>query len=178
MEAGAHPERHRLVVGDTLKPAGLENAKGIISDNSFKDPTDPQWLNDAGYKRWLSFMDKYYPDGDKTDQQTVYGCSIAETTVQMLKQCGADLTRENVMKQAANLHDLKLPMLLPGIVINTSPTDFALIKQAQMRRFDGERYVPFGPVLPGGIGDPGKLSRPGRDRRRLFGAAESRRLGR
>ncbi len=134
-------------VGATLKPAGLENAKGIISDNSFKDPTDPQWLNDAGYKGWVSFMDKYYPDGDKTDQQTVYGYSIAATTVQMLKQCGDDLTRESVMKQAANLHDLELPMLLPGIVINTSATNFEPIRQAQMRRFDGERYVPFGPVL-------------------------------
>jgi branched-chain amino acid transport system substrate-binding protein len=139
-------------VGATLKPAGFENAKGIISDNSFKDPTDPQWLNDAGYKQWLSFMDKYYPDGDKTDQQTVYGYSIAQTTVQVLKQCGDDLTRENVMKQAANQRNFELPMLLPGIVINTSATDFQMIKQAQMRRFDGERYVPFGPVLPGGIG--------------------------
>ena len=137
-------------VGATLKPAGLENAKGIISDNSFKDPTDPQWLNDAGYKQWLAFMDKYYPNGDKTDNQTVYGYSIAQTTVQVLKQCGDDLTRENVMKQAANLHNFELPMLLPGIVINTSPTDFQLIKQAQMRRFNGERYVPFGPVLSGG----------------------------
>ncbi len=139
-------------VGATLKPAGLENARGIISDNSFKDPTDPQWLNDAGYKQWLSFMEKYYPNGDKTDQQTVYGYSIAETTVQVLKRCGDDLTRENVMQQSANLHGLELPMLLPGIVINTSPTDFAPIKQAQMRRFDGERYVPFGTVLSGGIG--------------------------
>ncbi len=138
-------------VGATLKPAGLENAKGIISDNSFKDPTDPQWLNDAGYKQWLSFMDKYYPNGDKTDQQTVYGYSIAETTVQVLKQCGDDLTRENVMKQAANLRGLELPMLLPGIVINTSVTNFAPIRQAQMRRFDGQRYVPFGPVLSGGM---------------------------
>jgi branched-chain amino acid transport system substrate-binding protein len=139
-------------VGATLKPAGLENAKGIISDNSFKDPTDPQWLNDAGYKQWVSFMDNYYSNGDKTDLQTVYGYSIAETTVQVLKQCGDDLTRENVMKQAANLHGLELPMLLPSIVINTSPTDFASIKQAQMRRFDGERYVPFGPVLSGEVG--------------------------
>jgi branched-chain amino acid transport system substrate-binding protein len=138
-------------VGATLKPAGLENAKGIISDNSFKDPTDPQWLNDAGYKQWLSFMDKYYPEGDKTDNQTVYGYSIAETTVQVLKQCGDDLTRENVMKQIANLRGLELPMLLPGIVINNSPTDFAAIKQAQMRRFNGERYVPFGPVLSGAM---------------------------
>ncbi len=139
-------------VGVTLKPAGFEYAKGIISDNSFKDPTDPHWLNDAGYKQWGSFMDKYYPNGDKTDQQTVYGYSIAETTVQMLKQCGDDLSRENVMKQAANLHGFELPMLLPGIVINTSATNFAPIRQAQMRRFDGERYVPFGPVLSGAIG--------------------------
>ena len=136
-------------VGATLKPAGLENAKGIISDNSFKDPTDPQWRNDAGYKQWVAFMDKYYPDGDKTDNQTVYGYSIGQTTVQMLKQCGDDLTRENVMKQAASLHNFELPMLLPGIAINTSPTDFAPIKQAQMRRFNGERYVPFGPILSG-----------------------------
>jgi branched-chain amino acid transport system substrate-binding protein len=139
-------------VGATLKPAGFENAKGIISDNSFKDPTDPQWLSDTGYKQWLSFMDKYYPDGDKTDQQTVYGYSIAQTTVQVLKQCGDDLTRENVMKQAANQRNFELPMLLPGVVINTSATDFQMIKQAQMRRFDGERYVPFGPVLLGGVG--------------------------
>jgi branched-chain amino acid transport system substrate-binding protein len=139
-------------VGATLKPAGLENAKGLISDNSFKDPTDPQWQNDAGYKEWVSFMDKYYPNGDKTDQQNVYGQSIAATTVQMLKQCGDDLSRENVMKQAASLHNLELPMLLPGIAINTSATNFAPIKQAQMRSFDGERYVPFGPVLIGAVG--------------------------
>jgi branched-chain amino acid transport system substrate-binding protein len=97
-------------------------------------------------------MNKYYPNGDQTDSQNVYGSSIAATTVQVLKQCGDDLTRENVMKQAANLHDLELPMLLPGILINTSPTNFAPIRQAQMRRFDGERYVPFGPVLTGAIG--------------------------
>jgi branched-chain amino acid transport system substrate-binding protein len=139
-------------VGAALKPAGLENAKGLVSDSSFKDPTDPQWFNDAGYKEWLAFMDKYYPDGDKTDNQTVYGHSIAATTIQLLKQCGDELTRENVMRQAANLHDLKLPMLLPGIAINTSPTNFASIRQAQMRRFNGERYVPFGPILSGAVG--------------------------
>ena len=139
-------------VAAALKPAGLENAKGIISDNSFKDPTDPQWQTDEGYKWWVSFMDKYYPRGDKTDNQNVYGPSIAATTVQVLKQCGDELTRENVMKQAANLRHLELPMLLPGITINTSPTNFAPIRQAQMRRFDGERYIPFGPVLSGTIG--------------------------
>jgi branched-chain amino acid transport system substrate-binding protein len=139
-------------VGATLKPAGLEYAKGIITTNSFKDATDPQWQNDGGYKEWASFMDKYYPNGDKSDSQTVYGPSIAATTVQMLKQCGDDLSRENVMKQAANLHDLVLPMLLPGILVNTSPSNFAPIRQAQMRRFDGERYVSFGPVLNGAVG--------------------------
>jgi branched-chain amino acid transport system substrate-binding protein len=139
-------------VGATLKPAGLENAKGIISDNSFKDPTDPEWKTDAGYKAWLAFMDQYYPDGDKTDNQTVYGYSIAQTMVQVLKQCGNDLTRENVMKQAASQHGFSLPMLLPGIEINTSPSNFQMIRQAQMRRFDGERYVPFGPVLSGEVG--------------------------
>jgi branched-chain amino acid transport system substrate-binding protein len=96
-------------------------------------------------------MDKYYPSGDKSDNATVYGQSIAETTVQVVKQCGDELTRENVMKQAANLHNLELPMLLPGITINTSPTNFAPIRQAQMRRFDGRRYVPFGPILTGTI---------------------------
>jgi branched-chain amino acid transport system substrate-binding protein len=136
-------------VGATLKPAGLENAKGIISDTSFKDTTDPQWLNDVGYKQWAAFMDKYYPDGDKTDNQTVYGYSMAQTTVQVLKQCGDELTRENVMKQCASMHNFELPMVLPGIAINTSATDFQMIKQSQMRRFNGERYVPFGPVLSG-----------------------------
>ena len=139
-------------VGVTLKPAGLENAKGIITSNSFKDATDPAWQSDAGYKEWASFMDKYYPTGDKSDGQTVYGHSIAATTVQVLKQCGDDLTRENVMKQAASLHDFALPMLLPGITINTSPTNFAPIRQGQLRRFDGERYVPFGPILSGAVG--------------------------
>jgi len=139
-------------VGVTLKPAGLENAKGIVTDNSFKDPTDPEWHNDTGYKWWASFMDKYYPHGDRADLQNVYGPSIAATTVQMLKQCGDDLTRESVMKQAANLRNLELPMLLPGITINTSPSDFAPIKQVQMKRFDGERFRPFGPVLTGALG--------------------------
>ena len=156
-EIGWKPPLHILngiasSVGVTLKPAGLEYCKDIISDNSFKDPTDPQWKDDAGFKWWVSFMDKYYPSGDKSDQQNVYGQSIGQTTVEMLKQCGDELTRENVMKQAANLHDLSLPMLLPGIAINTSPSNFAPIRQAQMRRFDGERYVPFGPVLSGSIG--------------------------
>jgi len=119
-------------VGATLKPAGLEISKGVVSDFYLKDPTDPQWKDDPGFKAWLAFMDKYYPDGDKSDSGNLYGPSIAATTVQVLRQCGDELTRENVMKQAANLHDFTTPLLLPGVKINTSPTDFAPIKQVQM----------------------------------------------
>jgi len=139
-------------VAATLKPAGLENSKGIVSDFYLKDPTDPEWQNDAGYKWWVGFMDKYYPEGDKTDVNNVYGPSNAATVVQVLKQCGDELTRENVMRQAANLHTFSLPMLLPGITINTSPTDFAPVKQVQMARFDGQRWQLFGPVLTGAVG--------------------------
>jgi ABC-type branched-subunit amino acid transport system substrate-binding protein len=139
-------------VGATLKPAGLENAKGIISDFYLKDPTDPKWQNDPGYKGWIAFMDKYYPDGDKTDANSVFGPSDAATVIQVLKQCGNDLTRDNVMKQVASLHNFTVPMLLPGIAINTSPTDFAPVKQVQMARFDGQRWQLFGPLLKGEIG--------------------------
>jgi branched-chain amino acid transport system substrate-binding protein len=138
-------------VAATLKPAGFENAKDIVSDFYLKDPTDPQWQADQGYKDWLAFMDKYYPEGDKTDGGNVYGPSNAQTVVQVLKQCGDELTRENVMKQAANLHDFRVPMLLPGIMINTSPTDFAPVKQIQMARFDGERWGLFGPLISGAV---------------------------
>ncbi len=138
-------------VAATLKPAGLENAKDLISDFYLKDPTDPQWKDDAGYKGWSAFMDKYYPEGDKSDAGNVYGPSVSQTVVQVLKQCGDELTRENVMKQAASLHDFTVPMLLPGIKINTSPTDFAPIKQVQMARFDGERWQLFGPLITGKV---------------------------
>jgi branched-chain amino acid transport system substrate-binding protein len=138
-------------VAATLKPAGLEISKGIVSDFYLKDPTDPEWQNDAGYKWWVGFMDKYYPSGDKTDAGNVYGPSNAATIVHVLKQCGDDLTRENVMKQAASLHDFTVPMLLPGITINTSPTDFAPVKQVQMGRFDGERWRLFGPLITGAV---------------------------
>ena len=135
----------------TLKPAGLENAVGLVSDFYLKDPTDPQWKDDAGYKSWVGFMDKYYSDGDKTDSLNVYGPSNAATVVQVLKQCGDELTRENVMKQAASLHDFTVPMLLPGIKINTSATDFAPVKQVQMGRFDGTQWKLFGGLLTGAV---------------------------
>jgi branched-chain amino acid transport system substrate-binding protein len=139
-------------VGSVLKPAGLEHSKGILSTYYLKDPNDPQWKDDAGFKEWQAFMDKYHPDGDRTSSFTVYGYTVAQTMVQVLKQCGDDLTRANVMKQAASLHDLKFGMLLPGIAINTGPDDFYPIEQMQMQRFDGEHWVPIGPVLSGALG--------------------------
>jgi branched-chain amino acid transport system substrate-binding protein len=139
-------------VAATLKPAGLENATGLVSDFYLKDPTDPRWNDDEGFKWWVGFMNKYYPEGDKTDAGNVYGPSNAATVVQVLKQCGDELTRENVMKQAANLHDFTVPMLLPGIKINTSPSDFAPVKQVQMGRFNGKQWELFGSLLGGSVG--------------------------
>jgi ABC-type branched-subunit amino acid transport system substrate-binding protein len=136
-------------VAATLRPAGLQNTVGIVSDFFEKDPTDPQWQVDPGYNDWVAFMDKYYPGGDKADVLNVAGPAVAQTFIQVLKQCGDDLARENIIRQAANLHDLALPMLLPGITINTSPTDFAPIKQIRMARFDGQRWQLFGPLISG-----------------------------
>jgi branched-chain amino acid transport system substrate-binding protein len=139
-------------VGAALRPAGLDNAKGILSAGWGKDPTDSTWRNDPALKEWLVFMDKYYPDGDKTSAYAVGSYLAAQTLVQVLKQCGDNLTRENVMKQAANLRDLELGMLLPGIKINTGPNDFVPLKQMQMMRFNGERWEMFGPLMNGEVG--------------------------
>ena len=135
-----------------IKPAGFDNAQGILSAGYSKDATDPAWANDPEFKAWSAFMDKYYPDGDRSNSSTVVGYAVAETVVQVLKQCGDDLTRENVMKQAASLKDLRVGMLLPGITINTGPNDFAPLKQMQMMRFAGERWQLFGPILTGNVG--------------------------
>ena len=134
-------------VANTLRPAGLENCKGIISTFWLKDPTDPTWKNDAGYQQWFAFMDKWHPQGDKSDVVNAQAYTASQLLVRVLKQCGDHLTRENLMRQAANVHNLALPMLLPGISINTSPTDFHPIKQARMARFNGERWELFGHVL-------------------------------
>jgi branched-chain amino acid transport system substrate-binding protein len=136
-------------VATVLKPAGFENSQGILSTAYYKDPTDPTWKDDPAYKEWLAFMDKYYPDGDKTNNFTVYGYLVAQTFVQVVKQAGDDLTRENVMRQAASLKNFQLGMLLAGITINTGPTDFAPIKQMQMEKFGGEKWELFGPVFSG-----------------------------
>jgi branched-chain amino acid transport system substrate-binding protein len=138
-------------IGGVLKPAGLENSVGILSTYYLKDATDPGIKDDPGYKDWLAFMDKYFAEGDKTSSFTVYGYTVAQTLAQVLKQCGDNLTRENVMKQAASLKDLDLGMLLPGIKINTSATDFYPIQQMQMQRFDGHRWERIGPVMSGDL---------------------------
>ena len=139
-------------VAGVLKPAGLQNAKGIISTAYLKDPTDPTWKDDPGVKAWRAFMDKYYPTGNQSDQNNVYGYAVAQTLVQVLKQCGDDLTRENVMRQAANLKDLSVDVLLPGIKINTSPDDFFPIEQMQLMKFDGATWHLFGDVITGEVG--------------------------
>jgi branched-chain amino acid transport system substrate-binding protein len=138
-----------ISVGAVIKPAGMENAKGLISAAYLKDPTDPAWKDDAGMNQWRAFMAKYMPDADLSDQGTVFGYGVASTLWQVLKQCGTDFSRTNIMKQAANLQDLELPVLLPGIKINTSPTNYHPIRQMQLTRWTGEHFELFGPVLQG-----------------------------
>jgi branched-chain amino acid transport system substrate-binding protein len=135
-----------------IKPAGLENAQDIISSQYLKDPTDPQWKNDAGMKEWNAFLDKYYPEADRTDANVMYGYTVAQGLVHVLKNCGNDLTRENVMKQAASIKDLELGGLLPGIKVNTSATDFAPLSQLQLVKFKGETWGRFGDILSSDVG--------------------------
>jgi len=134
-------------VATVMKPAGLEKSVGIISGAYLKDPTDSHWENDPGLKEWLEFMKRYYPEGDVTDLYYVYAYATAQTMVQVLKQCGDDLTRENLMRQAANLKDHELSILIPGIRINTSPHDHSPVEQMQLQRFDGKQWVLFGEIL-------------------------------
>jgi branched-chain amino acid transport system substrate-binding protein len=136
-----------ISIATVLQPAGLEKSVGLISSGYIKDPNDPSWKDEKATKDYLAFMKKYYPDGAPEDINNVYGYSVAQTLVPVLKQCGDDLTRENIIRQAANLKDLELPMLLPGIRINTSPTDFYPIEQAQLIRFDGKTWVRFGELM-------------------------------
>jgi ABC-type branched-subunit amino acid transport system substrate-binding protein len=134
-------------VSTTLKPAGLDISKGIISTNYGKDPGDPQWKDDPGIKAYFAFMDKYYPDGDKLNTANTYGYSTSELLVYILRQCGDDLTRENIMRQATSLKNFKGSLSLPGMVSNTSPTDYRINKQMQMMKFNGERWELFGPII-------------------------------
>jgi branched-chain amino acid transport system substrate-binding protein len=134
-------------VGAVLQPAGLEASKGVISVNYGKDPLDPTWKDDAGMKRYFDFMAKYFPDGDKNSNFNVYGYANAQLLTRVLDMCGDNLTRENVMKQAASLKNVTGDTSLPGMSINTSPTDYRVNKQLQMMKFNGERWELFGPIL-------------------------------
>ena len=136
-------------IATVLKPAGLEKSKGLITGYYGKDPTDKKWADDAGLKQWKEFAGKYLSANDFNDANAAYGFSAAGTMVQTLKQCGDDLSRENIMKQAANLKNLQLPMMLPGQLINTSPTNFSPIRQLQLATFDGESWQLFGDLLEG-----------------------------
>ena len=135
-----------------MKPAGFENAQGIISSAYMKDATDPQWKDDAGMKAFDEFLAKYYPEGNRIDGNVMFGYTVSQGLVQVLKACGDDLTRENVMKQAANIKNLELGGLLPGIKANTSATDFAPISQLQLMKFKGENWELFGDVISGDVG--------------------------
>jgi branched-chain amino acid transport system substrate-binding protein len=139
-------------IGGVITPAGPENAQGIISSAYLKDPTDPQWKNDAGMKAWNEFLDKYFPEANRTDASVIYGYTVTQTLVHVLKQCGDNLTRENVMKQAASVMDLELGGLLPGIKVNTSATDFAPLSQLQLMRFKGDTWERFGDIISADVG--------------------------
>jgi branched-chain amino acid transport system substrate-binding protein len=134
-------------LGTVLKPAGLDASKGLITALYMKEVTDPQWKNDKGFQDWIAFMKKYYPEGALDDQANGFGYNVAILMTQVLKQCGNDLSRENIMRQAANVKNFELPLLLPGIKVNTSPTDHAPIEEEQLAKFDGERWALFGEVI-------------------------------
>src|ERR1700760_3077239 len=139
-------------IGAVMKPAGFDASQDIISSQYLKDPTDPQWKDDPGMKGWNAFLDKYYPEADRSDASVMYAWTVAQGLVHVLKNCGNDLTRENIMKQAAAIKDLVLPGLLPGIKVNTSPTDFAPISAVQLERFKGQTWERFGDIISADVG--------------------------
>jgi branched-chain amino acid transport system substrate-binding protein len=139
-------------IGSVITPAGKENAQGIISSNYLKDPTDPQWKTDAGMKAWHEFLDKYFPEANRTDASVMYAYTVTQGIVHVLKACGDNLTRENIMKQAASIKDLELGGLLPGIKVNTSATDFAPLAQLRLMRFKGDTWDLFGDIISAEVG--------------------------
>ena len=139
-------------IGSVMKPAGFENGQDIVSANYAKDPTDPQWANDAGMKNFDAFLQKYIPEANRTDGSVIFGYNTAQTMEIVLKAAGDNLTRENMMKQAASLKGVQLEGLLPGIKLNTSATDFAPIEQLQLMKFKGDKWELFGDVLSGELG--------------------------
>jgi len=134
-------------IANALRPAGLANSAGVISTSFLKDADDTTWKEDPSIKAWLAFMGKYYPDGDREDSYAIFGYAAAETLVQVLSQCGDDLSRENIMRQAASLKNYRSPIILPGIAINTGPADFHPIKQMRLVQFDGNAWQPIGDVI-------------------------------
>jgi branched-chain amino acid transport system substrate-binding protein len=138
-----------ISVGSVMKPAGPENGIGIISAGYLKDPTDPTWKDDAGMKEWRDFMTKYMPGADQTDGSYIAAYGLSKTMLQVLKQCNGNFTRENIMKQVASLHNVENPIVLPGIKINTSPTNFHPIRAMQLQKWDGKTWVLFGDVIAG-----------------------------
>jgi branched-chain amino acid transport system substrate-binding protein len=139
-------------IGSVIQPAGPQNAQGIISSTYLKDPTDPQWKNDAGMKAWNEFLDKYYPEANRADASVMYAYTVAQGLVHVLKACGDNLTRENIMKQAASIKGLELGGLVPGIKVNTSATNFAPIAQLQLMKFNGDKWDLFGEIISGDVG--------------------------
>ncbi len=139
-------------IGSVMKPAGFDNSQGIISSAYFKDPNDPQWKNDAGMKAWNEFLDKYFPEANRADASVMYGYNVAQGLVHVLKACGDDLTRANIMKQAASIRDLELGGLLPGVKVNTSASNFAPISQLQLMKFNGDKWDLFGDIISGDVG--------------------------
>ena len=133
--------------GSVLVPAGLDKSVGLLTLQYYKDPNDPQWKDDPAMLEWRAFMGRHYRDGDPKDASNLYAYLTAQTMVHVLKACGNDLTRENLMRQAANIKNLKLPLLLPGMALNTTPTDFFLVKQGQLAKFTGTQWQGFGDVL-------------------------------
>ena len=139
-------------IGSVIVPAGMDNAQGIISSAYLKDTSDPQWKNDAGMKTFDEFLTKYYPEGNRIDASVMYGYTVAQGLVHVLKACGDDLTRENIMKQAASINGLELGGLLPGIKVQTSATDFAPLSQLQLEKFEGKKWELFGDIVSGDVG--------------------------
>jgi branched-chain amino acid transport system substrate-binding protein len=141
-----------ISIGAVMKPAGFENSQGIISSIYLKDPTDPQWKDDPATKAWNAFLDKYYPEANRADASVMYAYIVAQGMEHVLKACGNDLTRENIMKQAASIRDFEPLGLLPGVKVNTSATDFAPLSQLQLMRFKGESWERFGDVISSDVG--------------------------
>jgi branched-chain amino acid transport system substrate-binding protein len=139
-------------IGAVIKPAGFEASQNIISSAYLKDTSDPQWKDDAGMKAFDEFLAKYFPEGNRIDGSVMYGYTVAQGLVHVLKNCGDDLTRENIMKQAASIRNLELGGLLPGVKVNTSASDFAPISQLQLMRFKGEAWERFGDVISSDVG--------------------------